>query len=61
MLLEIFMIVIFIVVLFVPSFVAYKRNLKRRVACLWVNALFGWTIIVWVPLLIWSMLTSATE
>lgn len=55
------MFLLFLAILFIPTFVAYKRNLKRRLACLWVNILFGWTVIVWVPLLIWAMLTSATE
>lgn len=48
-------------VLFIPTIIAFKRKLKRRIACLIVNILFGWTIIVWIPLLIWTMLTSATE
>jgi len=61
MLLDLFMLVLFLIFLFVPTYIAYHRNLKRRFACFWVNLLFGWTIIIWIPLLIWSMLTSATE
>lgn len=61
MLIDLLMFILFLCILFIPTFVAYNRNLKRRLACFWVNLLFGWTIIVWIPLLIWSMLTSATE
>ena len=50
-----------LLVMFIPTFVAFKRNLKRRYACLVVNILFGWTILLWIPILIWSLLTSAVE
>jgi len=56
--------VIFIVVLFItfiPSMIAFHRNLKRRWACLIVNVLFGWIFLVWIPIWIWSMLTNSIE
>jgi hypothetical protein len=61
MLLDLLMIVFFIAVMFVPTFIAYKRNLKRRFACFWINLLVGWTIIGWIPLIAWAALTSAIE
>lgn len=61
MLIDLVIFLLAICILFIPTFIAYNRKLKRRVACLVVNILFGWTIIVWIPLLIWTMLTSATE
>lgn len=48
-------------IMFIPTIIAFNRNLKRRWACFWINLFFGWTIILWVPLIIWSMLTSAVE
>ena len=59
--LDILVFLIFLAILFVPTYIAYHRNLKRRFACFWVNLLFGWTMIFWIPILIWSLLTSATE
>jgi len=57
------LLVLFFVVLFmfIPTFIARSRHLKRRVACFWVNLFLGWTVIIWVPLLVWSVLTSAIE
>jgi len=48
-------------IMFSPTFIAYNRKLKRRFACFWINLLLGWTVIIWIPLLIWSLLTSAIE
>lgn len=61
MLIDLIILLLMILIMFVPSIIAFNRNLKRRWACLIVNVLFGWTIIAWVPLLVWSMLTSAVE
>jgi len=55
----IFVVVLFIT--FIPSMIAFHRRLKRRWACLIVNALLGWTVIFWIPIWIWSMLTNAVE
>jgi len=61
MLLDLLMIVFFIAVMFAPTYIAYKRKLKRRFACFWINLLVGWTIIGWIPLIAWAALTSAIE
>jgi hypothetical protein len=61
MLLDLFMVMFFIAVMFVPTYIAYKRKLKRRLACFWINLLVGWTIIGWIPLIAWAALTSAVE
>jgi len=50
-----------LVIMFIPTIVAFSRNLKRRWACFWFDLLFGWTIFVWVFLVAWSMLSSAVE
>lgn len=55
------MFLLFLIFMFVPTYIAYRRNLKRRVACLVINVLVGWTIIGWLPLVAWAALTSAVE
>jgi hypothetical protein len=59
--LDLLMVLFSLLIMFVPTMIAFNRNLKRRWACFWVNLLFGWTIILWVPLVVWSLLTSAIE
>ena len=54
-------IILILLIMFIPTFIAYRRNLKRKFACFWVNLFLGWTIIVWIPLVAWAMLTSAIE
>ncbi len=61
MIIDILVFLLSLVVMFIPTAIAFNRNLKRRWACLIVNLLFGWTIFIWVGLLIWSSLTSAIK
>lgn len=58
---EFVVVILALLVMFIPTFVAYRRNLKRRFACFWINLLIGWTIIGWIPLIAWASLTSAVE
>ncbi|MFI5405769.1 MAG: superinfection immunity protein [Nitrososphaerales archaeon] len=53
--------VLAVFIIFIPTMIAFYRNLTRRWACLVVNALLGWTGIFWFPILIWSLLTSAVD
>lgn len=61
MLIDLLIFFISAVIMFIPSMIAFHRHLKRRWACLIVNALLGWTVICWIPIWIWSMLTNAVE
>lgn len=61
MLLDLFIVILFIAAMFVPTYIAYSRKLKRRFACFWINLLIGWTIIGWIPLIAWAALSSAVE
>lgn len=45
---------------FVPTFVAFSRSHKQRVAIFVLNLFAGWTAILWVVALAWS-LTSDVE
>jgi hypothetical protein len=58
---DILVFLITLLIMFAPTMIAFNRNLKRRWACFWINLLFGWTIILWIPLIAWSLLTSAIE
>lgn len=55
------MFILFLIIMFVPTYIAYRRNLKRRFACIFINILVGWTVIGWLPLIAWACLTSAVE
>ena len=39
---------------FIPTFVAFNRNVEPRVAILLLNLFFGWTLFVWIAMLIWA-------
>jgi len=61
MFIDILMVVLFICLVFVPTVIAFKRNLKHRWACFLIDLLFGWIFFVWVPLIIWSVLTNTVD
>jgi hypothetical protein len=48
-------------VYFLPSFIAYNRDHKNKVAIAILNLFFGWTLIGWVGALIWSCLADAGQ
>ena len=54
-----FIFVVFII--FIPAIVARQRHLARRKACFWLNLFLGWTVVVWLPLLVWTLLTNSVE
>jgi hypothetical protein len=59
--LELIAFVFVVFVMFIPTFVARSRHLARRDACFWINLFLGWTVIFWVPLLMWALLTNSVE
>lgn len=50
-----------VLIVFVPSIVAHYRHAKCERTCFLVNLFLGWTILVWVPLLAWSLFTDSVE
>ncbi len=53
------LIVLLIIALtFLPSWIAFRRKLRKRVAILVLNILLGWTGVGWMVLLIWSILSD---
>lgn len=46
--------IIGLIVYFVPSIVAFKRNVASRWGIFFINLFFGWTLLIWVVSLIWA-------
>ena len=46
--------VIGIIIYFIPSIVAFKRDTASRWAIFLVNLFFGWTLLIWIVTLIWA-------
>ena len=46
--------IIGLIIYFIPSMVAFKRNNASRWAIFLVNLFFGWTLLVWIITLIWA-------
>lgn len=45
-----------LIIYFIPTIIAIKREHPNRVAIICLNVLLGWVIIGWVGALIWSVL-----
>ena len=43
-----------IIINFIPTIIAFKRDAVSRWIIFLVNFFFGWTIIVWLVTLIWA-------
>jgi hypothetical protein len=56
---EVIVLILLLLVMFLPTFIARSRNHKHKTVCIWVNLLVGWTIIGWIPLLVWSLMSKA--
>jgi hypothetical protein len=44
----------FLLIYFIPSFIAFHREHHNRTPIVLTNALFGWTIVGWLVALIWA-------
>lgn len=52
---ELIVFIISILIMFIPTFIAYNRRHQHRFALFWVNLLLGWFVIPWFAVLIWSI------
>lgn len=41
---------------FLPTAVAFHRGAEPRIAILLLNIFLGWTLLVWIALLVWAFL-----
>lgn len=53
---EYLIILLFFMVYFLPSYIAHRSGKKNNIAIFVVNLFFGWTVIGWFTVLIWSLL-----
>jgi len=44
-----------LLVYFIPSIVAYNRQVKNRTSVLILNIFLGWTFVGWVIALVWAV------
>jgi len=49
------------VFIFIPTLIARCRHVKNIVACFWINVLLGWSFLIWLPLLVWSIMTNRVQ
>ena len=43
-----------IVIYFIPSIIAFRRDAASRWIIFFVNFFLGWTLLTWIIILIWS-------
>lgn len=56
---DILVIIAMTLIMFLPTFIASSRDHKYTKRCFWINLLLGWSVIAWLPLLIWSLVSKA--
>jgi hypothetical protein len=44
---------------FLPTFISYVRHTNHRGAILWVNLLFGWTVLGWIAVAAWALVEES--
>ena len=54
-------IAIFILIYFIPTFVANGRNHKQKKPILILNFFLWWTWLIWVILLAWAVIAKENE
>ena len=55
-LLEILLVVLIFGFYFLPTFIAFLRQHKNKLAIFLLNLLLGWTVLGWVASLVWSVI-----
>ena len=48
--------IIFLVLYFIPTIIAFSYNRKNKVAIFVLNFLLGWTFFGWVGALVWAFM-----
>ena len=46
--------IIGMVIYFIPSIIAFRRDAASRWVIFLVNVFFGWTLLIWIVTLIWA-------
>ena len=54
-----FMLLIFLI--FSPTLIAHHRHLQKLKILFIINLIAGWTVIFWIPLLAWCIISEKKE
>ena len=55
-LVELLVIALIFALFFMPTFIAFLRQRKNKLAIFILNLLLGWTVLGWVATLVWSLM-----
>lgn len=50
-----------LLVMFLPFWIAQSRHHKNKKVIFWICLLLGWTVIVWLPLVVYSLISNPIE
>ena len=50
-----------IAIYFLPAIVANRRNAKHDISIFWMNFFFGWTVLGWLAILVWTVAETDPE
>jgi hypothetical protein len=51
--------VVFVFFYFLPTIIAFSKQKYQKIALLFTNLFFGWTILGWVICFIWAVMNDA--
>jgi cytoskeletal protein RodZ len=46
---------------FLPGVIAGYRKHKHRTLITWLNLILGWTVLAWIGLLVWALMSENTN
>lgn len=49
-----------LIVYLIPVFIAFYRNLEKRILLTFINIFLGWTFIIWIACIVWAILGKTT-
>jgi hypothetical protein len=53
------LLILIVALYMLPTLIAFARDHPRRGAITLVNVLFGWTLIVWIIVFVWALMTPS--
>ncbi len=57
---DVILLMLIVTLYLLPSLIAFARDNPRRNRVVFINLLFGWTLVAWIVLFLWALLTPAT-
>jgi hypothetical protein len=59
MFVDVLVLICLLLVMFLPYFIVRSRKHKNQTVVFWINLILGWTVIFWLPLLVYSLVSDA--